>query len=61
MALVLDVCDYIYVLDFGELIFEGTAAEIQASDQVRAAYLGDAPVDSRPEAELARTSDLDDA
>jgi ABC-type branched-subunit amino acid transport system ATPase component/branched-subunit amino acid ABC-type transport system permease component len=61
MALVLDVCDYIYVLDFGELIFEGTAAEVQASDRVRAAYLGDAPLDSRPEAELARTSDVDDA
>ncbi len=26
MSLVLDICEHIYVLDFGELIFEGTAA-----------------------------------
>ncbi|HEV7685073.1 MAG TPA: ABC transporter ATP-binding protein [Acidimicrobiia bacterium] len=40
MAMVMSVCDYLYVLDFGELIFEGTAAETQASPIVRAAYLG---------------------
>ena len=28
MSLVMDVCDYIYVLDFGELIFAGTPTEI---------------------------------
>jgi len=40
MALVMSVCDYIHVLDFGEPIFEGTPAEVGASDLVRAAYLG---------------------
>ncbi|MGH9037719.1 MAG: ABC transporter ATP-binding protein [Acidimicrobiia bacterium] len=40
MTLVMEVCDYLYVLDFGELIFEGTAAAAQASPVVRAAYLG---------------------
>ncbi len=42
MTLVREVCDRIYVLDFGSLIFEGTPDEMHASDEVRAAYLGDA-------------------
>ena len=42
MGLVMDICDYIYVMDFGKLIFEGTPAEIQASEEVQAAYLGSA-------------------
>jgi ABC-type branched-subunit amino acid transport system ATPase component len=40
MALVRGVCDYVYVLDFGRLIFDGTADEMLASDVVRSAYLG---------------------
>jgi ABC-type branched-subunit amino acid transport system ATPase component len=40
MALVMSICDEIYVLDFGELVFRGTAAEAQASPVVQAAYLG---------------------
>ncbi|HVW35469.1 MAG TPA: ATP-binding cassette domain-containing protein [Acidimicrobiia bacterium] len=40
MALVMGVCRYLYVLDFGQLIFQGTPAEVQSSDEVRAAYLG---------------------
>ncbi|MBS1677625.1 MAG: ATP-binding cassette domain-containing protein [Actinobacteria bacterium] len=41
VELVSRVCDYIYVLDFGELIFAGTPAEMMSSEVVRAAYLGD--------------------
>ncbi|HKI42684.1 MAG TPA: branched-chain amino acid ABC transporter permease/ATP-binding protein [Mycobacterium sp.] len=40
MTLVREICDYVYVLDFGQLIFEGTAGEMQNSARVRAAYLG---------------------
>lgn len=40
MALVTSVCSYIYVLDFGQLIFSGTVAETLSSEIVRAAYLG---------------------
>jgi len=40
MALVMSVCEYLYVLDFGQLIFQGTPVEVQASEKVRAAYLG---------------------
>ena len=46
MSLVLNVCDYVYVLDFGKLIFEGTPAEIVASSQVQAAYLGSADLET---------------
>lgn len=45
MALVMSVCDYVYVLDFGKPIFEGTTAEIAASPIVRAAYLGSEEVE----------------
>jgi ABC-type branched-subunit amino acid transport system ATPase component/branched-subunit amino acid ABC-type transport system permease component len=40
MALVTEVCDYIYVLDFGKPIFQGSAHEVMASPIVQAAYLG---------------------
>jgi ABC-type branched-subunit amino acid transport system ATPase component/branched-subunit amino acid ABC-type transport system permease component len=41
MSLVMRVCEYIYVLDFGVPIFEGDALSVAAADVVRAAYLGD--------------------
>jgi ABC-type branched-subunit amino acid transport system ATPase component/branched-subunit amino acid ABC-type transport system permease component len=44
MSLVLDICEQIYVLDFGELIFHGTPKEITSSPIVKAAYLGDSDV-----------------
>jgi len=40
MGLVLSVCDYVYVLDFGRLIAEGTPAQIRENEQVITAYLG---------------------
>jgi sulfate-transporting ATPase len=40
VALVLGICDYIYVLDFGSVIAEGDAASIRSDPTVAAAYLG---------------------
>jgi ABC-type branched-subunit amino acid transport system ATPase component len=40
MTLMRAVCDHVYVLDFGSLIFEGSPEEMHSSTQVRAAYLG---------------------
>jgi ABC-type branched-subunit amino acid transport system ATPase component/ABC-type branched-subunit amino acid transport system permease subunit len=40
MSLVTSICDYIYVLDFGQLIFEGAPADVIDSPVVQAAYLG---------------------
>ncbi|MCM3885581.1 ATP-binding cassette domain-containing protein [Frankia sp. R82] len=40
MALVGEVCDELYVLDFGKVLVSGPTAEVLSSDVVRAAYLG---------------------
>jgi ABC-type branched-subunit amino acid transport system ATPase component len=40
VELVLNMCDYIYMMNFGNLIFEGSAAEVRRADVVRDAYLG---------------------
>ena len=44
MVLVMNACEYLFVLDFGCLIFQGTPAETRSSDLVRAAYLGEEEV-----------------
>jgi branched-chain amino acid transport system ATP-binding protein len=40
MGLVLSACDYIYVLEFGKLIAEGTPVDIRNNPRVITAYLG---------------------
>jgi branched-chain amino acid transport system ATP-binding protein len=41
MTLVLEVCDYLYVVEFGRLIAEGTPTQVRENDDVIAAYLGE--------------------
>src|SRR5437870_13022180 len=41
MSLVLRVCDYVYVLDFGKLLARGQPAAIRSDPKVIAAYLGE--------------------
>jgi ABC-type branched-subunit amino acid transport system ATPase component len=40
MALVGSICSYLYVLDFGCLIFDAPTEQVMRSEVVRAAYLG---------------------
>ncbi|MCU1346707.1 MAG: branched-chain amino acid transporter ATPase/permease [Acidimicrobiia bacterium] len=42
MSLVMSVCQYLYVLDFGQLIFDGSPQEVAGSPIVQGAYLGSA-------------------
>jgi ABC-type branched-subunit amino acid transport system ATPase component len=45
MSLVLNICDWIYVLDFGRPLMNGTAEDVRTSQEVRAAYLGQQAAD----------------
>lgn len=49
MGLVLNVCDYIYVLDFGKIIAHGTPAEVRANPVVISAYLGESAGEAQAE------------
>ena len=40
VPLVVGVCDYVYVLNFGQVLTEGQPAEVQSHPEVIAAYLG---------------------
>ena len=50
MGLVLNICDYIYVIEFGSKIAEGTASEIKRNPAVIAAYLGQSARDNGADA-----------
>ena len=41
MAVVMNVCETIHVVDHGETIAQGTPSEIKADSKVLAAYLGE--------------------
>ena len=41
MKLIMELSKYIYVLNFGQLLAQGTPAEIQRNDEVTKAYIGE--------------------
>ena len=49
MALMMDVCDRIHVLDNGRTLASGTPAEIRRNIDVTAAYLGSSGVKEQAE------------
>jgi len=51
VPLVVRVCDYVYVLNFGQLLTEGRPEEVQRHPEVVAAYLGEEAPDAEAEAE----------
>ncbi len=61
MGLVLNVCDYIYVLDFGKIIARGTAAEVRANPAVVTAYLGEHAGEAQASEGVVAAGSIDDA
>jgi branched-chain amino acid transport system ATP-binding protein len=45
VPLVVGVCDYVYVLNFGQVLARGLPTEVQSHPEVIAAYLGEGSVD----------------
>jgi hypothetical protein len=64
MGLVLSVCDYIYCIEFGLTIAEGTPREITQNSRVVEAYLGTAAAEHEDleveVSDLAIAADLGD-
>jgi branched-chain amino acid transport system ATP-binding protein len=46
MSMVMGVCDYIYVINFGANLADGTPAQIRANPEVISAYLGEETVEA---------------
>ncbi|MDQ1374380.1 MAG: branched-chain amino acid transport system ATP-binding protein [Actinomycetota bacterium] len=51
VPLVVRVCDYVYVLNFGELLTEGLPDDVRRHPEVVAAYLGEEAPEAEAEAE----------
>lgn len=59
MDLVMEVCDQVHVLDFGQVIASGSPAEIRADRKVQEAYLGHSEDNADPTASLEPVTELE--